>query len=49
MTEVINDYFQNPGRDQAGRKKIIAQQCQYTDGQSGERLAGILLEALMHR
>ena len=46
MTEAINDYFQNPSRDGEGRKKIIAQQCHYTDGKSGARLAAVLLEAL---
>jgi len=48
MTEVINDYLQNPGKDREGRKKIIAQQCRYMDGKSGARLAGILLETLAH-
>lgn len=48
MTEAINDYLANPERDRAGRKKIVAQQCQYTDGKSGARLATVLLETLAH-
>lgn len=46
MSEAINDYLQNPARDREGRKKIVAQQCQYTDGKSAERLAGVLLKTL---
>ncbi len=46
MTAAINDYLQNPGQDREGRERIVAQQCQYTDGQSAARLAAVLLEAL---
>ncbi|MFY9462682.1 MAG: CDP-glycerol glycerophosphotransferase family protein [Candidatus Sungiibacteriota bacterium] len=46
MTEAINDYLENPHKDREGRKKIVAQQCQYTDGKSGARLASILLKSL---
>lgn len=42
----INEYLKNPDTDAEGRKKIVMQQCQFTDGRSAERVVSILLNQL---
>ena len=46
LTRVINEYLMHPETDHEGRKKIMAQQCQFTDGMSARRIASALLDAL---
>ncbi len=46
LIHAINTYLNNPGYLREGRKKIVTQQSQFTDGKSGERLAHIILNAL---
>jgi CDP-glycerol glycerophosphotransferase (TagB/SpsB family) len=44
LIEAIRDYLQNPAQDSAGRADLVRQQCQHTDGRSGNRVALHLLE-----
>lgn len=46
LLEYINMYLENPQLDSDGRKRIVEEQCFYTDGKSGERVAKYLLECL---
>lgn len=46
LTEAIKSYLRDPGIFSAGRKKIVLEQCQFTDGKSGERVAKTILEVL---
>ena len=39
----INEYLQSPAHDQEGRRRIVSQQCQFTDGNSARRVASFLL------
>lgn len=44
--QALNVSLRSPGQLREGRQRIVAQQCQFTDGSSGERLAAALLAAL---
>ena len=46
LLKYINMYLENPKIDSKGRKRIVKEQCYYTDGQSGERVAKHILEYL---
>jgi CDP-glycerol glycerophosphotransferase (TagB/SpsB family) len=46
LLKYINMYLENPKLDSAGRRRIVEEQCYYTDGQSGERVAKYILEHL---
>ncbi len=46
LLEYINMYLENPQLDSDGRKRIVKEQCFYTDGKSGERVANYILECL---
>jgi len=39
-------YLAQPGLDAAGRKQVVLDQCQFTDGRSAERVAGFVLAEL---
>lgn len=39
----INTYLVNPSVDQEGRKRLVEEQCQFTDGKSGERIGNFIL------
>ena len=41
--EAINVYLENPRLDEEGRRRMVEQQCFYTDGESGRRVAQALL------
>lgn len=43
----VNCYLENPDLDGMGRKKIIEERCWKLDGQSGKRLADIILKKLI--
>jgi len=43
LTGSINNYLQNPDLKSAERRKIVKEQCQFTDGRSGERVARVLI------
>lgn len=44
LIAAINQALMDPTRLQAGRRKIVAQQCEFMDGRSGERVARSLIE-----
>jgi CDP-glycerol:poly(glycerophosphate) glycerophosphotransferase len=46
MIDEVNAYLADPSRDAAGRKRVVAEQCEFTDGRSAERLAGVIAREL---
>jgi hypothetical protein len=46
LVAAINEYLKNPSFLSEGRRKIVLEQCQFTDGKSGERLGRALIQAL---
>ena len=46
LISAINGYLSNPALDSEGRKKIVLEQCQFTDGLSGERVSKTILGLL---
>lgn len=42
LADAVAGYLAHPERDAEGRKRIVAQQCAFTDGKASERMAGIL-------
>lgn len=42
----VRDYLDDPACDAAGRRAVVADQCQFTDGQSAERVAGLVVDEL---
>lgn len=49
LANAVNIYLEHPDRDAEGRKRIVAQQCAFTDGKAGERMATILQGILNRR
>lgn len=45
LENFMSDYLSNPGLDEKGRQKIIAERCWKLDGRSGERLAEAILQS----
>ena len=43
----LEQYIHNPQKDEAGRKRLVSEECFRVDGHSSERLARVLLEALI--
>ena len=39
MIDLVNGYLVNPSMDAAGRRRVVVEQCEFTDGRSAERLA----------
>ncbi len=46
LINAINAAFRNPKELHEGRMRIVERQSQFTDGKSGERVAGIILDIL---
>ncbi len=46
LIDNINEYLSNPQLDSDGRKRIVNQQCVFTDGKSGERVAQLIISTL---
>ena len=44
--DLINGYLADPSRDRAGRRRVVAEQCEFTDGRSAERLAGFIVREM---
>jgi len=47
--EMVRDaaaYLADPSRDSAGRKQVVLDQCQFTDGRSAERVVRLVLDEL---
>jgi hypothetical protein len=49
MVAELNAYLADPSCDAAGRQRVVAEQCGFTDGRSAERLAGIIARQLSGR
>ena len=43
LRQAINNYLENPGLDRVAQRTFVAQECTYTDGNSGKRTAEYLL------
>ncbi len=46
MIDAVAAYLADPALDAAGRKQVVLDQCQFTDGRSAERVAGLVLDEL---
>jgi len=46
MMREVNAYLLDRSRDEAGRRRVVAEQCEFTDGRSAERLAAIIAREL---
>jgi hypothetical protein len=46
LVELINMYLASPETDAEGRRRIVADQCEFTDGRSAERVAAALVRGL---
>ena len=46
LLTAIREYLQAPARDHKGRAAIVRQQCHFSDGQSANRVADLLLQKL---
>jgi hypothetical protein len=46
LLKFVQAYLQNPSLDAEGRKRIVSEQCYYTDGMSGKRVARFVLDFL---
>jgi CDP-glycerol glycerophosphotransferase (TagB/SpsB family) len=46
LVGAVAAYLANPSLDAAGRKQVVLDQCQFTDGRSAERVVGLVLEEL---
>jgi hypothetical protein len=46
MIALINMYLSDPAADAAGRRRIVAEQCEFTDGRSAERVATEIVREL---
>jgi CDP-Glycerol:Poly(glycerophosphate) glycerophosphotransferase len=49
LIDLVNGYLADPSRDAAGRKRVVAEQCEFTDGRSAERLARLIAGELSGR
>jgi hypothetical protein len=46
LFQQVEEYLENPTLDAEGRRRIVREQCYYTDGKSSQRVAEFVLEAL---
>ena len=46
MIAATRRYLDDPTLDAAGRRQVVLDQCQFTDGQSSERVVGFILDEL---
>ena len=46
LMRAVNTYLEDPAHLEEGRRRIVAQQSQFTDGRSGERVARVFLDML---
>lgn len=46
MIAAINRYLDDPALDAEGRRRVVAEQCQFVDGRSGERIADAVVAEL---
>jgi hypothetical protein len=48
LVEEVARYLTDPARDREGRRAVVREQCQFTDGRSAERVASCVVEELAH-
>ena len=46
LVDAVAAYLAQPGLDAAGRKQVVLDQCQFTDGRSAERVAALVIAEL---
>jgi hypothetical protein len=46
MVDLINTYLADPSQDAEGRRRIVAEQCEFVDGRSAERVAAHIVRQL---
>jgi hypothetical protein len=46
MIEAIGRYLDDPSRDRDGRRRVVAEQCQFLDGRAAERVAAFVAREL---
>ncbi len=46
MVALVADYLADPSLDRAGRKQVVLDQCQFTDGRSAERVIQYVLDEI---
>ena len=46
MIDLVNRYLAEPALDAGGRRRVVAEQCEFTDGRSAERLADAIVREL---
>jgi len=46
MVAMVGRYLADPALDAAGRKQVVLDQCQFTDGRSAERVIQYVLDEL---
>ena len=46
LVDLINRYLADPSQDAEGRRRIVAEQCEFTDGRSAERVAAAIVGEL---
>ena len=46
MVAMVGRYLADPSLDQAGRKQVVQDQCQFTDGRSAERVIQCVLDEI---
>jgi CDP-glycerol glycerophosphotransferase (TagB/SpsB family) len=44
LVRFVAEYLADPARDAAGRATVVAEQCQFTDGRSAERVADFVID-----
>jgi hypothetical protein len=46
LVQEVAHYLTDPGRDREGRRAVVREQCQFTDGRAAERVASYVVEEL---
>jgi len=46
MVDLIARYLADPGLDRDGRRRVVAEQCQFLDGRAAERIAGFVTDEI---
>jgi hypothetical protein len=46
MIDLVNGYLSDPSRDADGRRRVVREQCGFTDGRSAQRVAAIIVREL---
>jgi hypothetical protein len=49
MIDAVNAYLADPSLDGAGRRRVVGEQCEFTDGRSAERVAAAIVRQLTGR